>query len=74
MKTNSSVKVVATKLAIHSLSKILSMRAAMKEVWAKRLSTAFSEEVPCSQCGHLNEVTGEVWEYPNGAVNLVQLT
>jgi DNA-directed RNA polymerase subunit RPC12/RpoP len=35
---------------------------------------SFTEEVPCPQCSHLNEVTGEVWEYPDGAVNLVQLT
>ncbi|RUS44583.1 hypothetical protein [Cohnella sp. AR92] len=35
---------------------------------------SFTEEVPCPQCGHLNEVAGEVWEYPDGAVNLVQLT
>lgn len=35
---------------------------------------SFTEEVTCPHCGHLNEVTGEVWEYPVGAVNLIQLT
>lgn len=35
---------------------------------------SFTEEVPCPHCSHPNEVTGEVWEYPEGAVNLVQLT
>ncbi|SFM51491.1 hypothetical protein SAMN03159341_14112 [Paenibacillus sp. 1_12] len=34
----------------------------------------FTEEVTCPSCQHTNEVTGEVWEYPDGAVNLIQLT
>lgn len=35
---------------------------------------SFSEEVPCPHCQHVNEVAGEVWEYPVGAVSLIQLT
>jgi len=35
---------------------------------------SFTEEVPCPHCGHSNVVKGEVWEYPEGVVNLIQAT
>lgn len=31
----------------------------------------FTVEVPCMNCGKDFEICGEVWEYPEGAVNLI---
>lgn len=33
----------------------------------------FTVEVQCQHCKACFEVNGEVWEYPEGAVNLVQI-
>lgn len=34
----------------------------------------FVSDVQCPNCKHEWEVKGEVWEYPEGAINLIQLT
>ena len=34
---------------------------------------SFAEEVTCHDCNRVNEVCGTVWEYPIGAVNLIEL-
>lgn len=33
----------------------------------------FISEVQCPTCKHEWEVEGDVWEYPEGAVNLIEL-
>lgn len=35
---------------------------------------SFTCEVQCPHCNHDFTVDGEVWEYPVGAINLIQLT
>lgn len=34
---------------------------------------SFTEEAKCPNCGKDIEIEGSVWEYPVGAVNLIQL-
>ncbi len=34
---------------------------------------SFIQEIKCPYCGHQIEINGEVWEYPEGTVNLIQL-
>ncbi|WP_289137740.1 hypothetical protein [uncultured Brevibacillus sp.] len=40
----------------------------------EEIQYSFTEEVTCPSCNHKGEVIGEVWEYPVGTVNLIQLT
>jgi len=33
----------------------------------------FESEVTCPYCGTIYEVTGDVWEYPEGSVNSIEV-
>ncbi|MBT2656572.1 hypothetical protein J7E81_15240 [Bacillus sp. ISL-18] len=34
---------------------------------------SFIEEVKCPDCNHEFEIEGEVWEYPEGALNFIEM-